>query len=258
MKKIKLIVSALLFSISINAQISLENTYSGNSNVTSIGFVNLANSGDKYVINDVSLSQIKLYNLNHTLWKTIPIPSLPNSTSYYYQNISENLFDLDSEVECLIVYAGATIQEYQIAVINENGNVIFNKTSCGFSGIHKTENNSYKLLLSDYTNTNKYVYSLPGTSSNLGVIDNGVIGKVGLSFPNPTSQLITLPYDLGTSNSIGTMNIYNINGQIVESFTVDNTFTNILLDVSSYAIGTYRYSIIIDGIESTSNSFIKQ
>jgi hypothetical protein len=94
MIKVKFFVSALLISNSINAQISLEHTYSGNSTNSSIGFINLSASGDKYVINDFSLNQIKLYNTNHSLWKTITIPSLPNTIGYYYQNISENLFNI--------------------------------------------------------------------------------------------------------------------------------------------------------------------
>jgi hypothetical protein len=258
MTKVKFIVSALLISSSINAQISLEHTYSGNSNNSSIGFVNLSTSGDKYVINDVSLNQIKLYNSNHSLWKTITIPTIPNTIGYYYQNISENLFNTDNQVECLIIYQGATILDYQVAVINENGTIAFSKQSAAFSGILKTANNNFKLLLNDMASYDKLVYSLPGTSSNLGLPNGEAVGQVGVSYPNPTNQFITLPYDLNETNSTAEMNIYNINGQIIESFNIDNSFNSILLDLSNYTAGTYRYNITVNGIESSSNSFIKQ
>lgn len=258
MKKIKLFVAILLISNSINAQIILEKTYAGNSNNSSIGFVNLANSGGKYVINDVAQYQIRLYNLNHSIWKTIPVPSDPNSTAYYYLNISENLFDLDAQVECLIAYAGGSLQASQIAVINEDGNVLFSKIGSSFGGIFKLENNTFKMLFSDYTNYNKYVYSLPGTSINVGGPNGGEVGKVGRSFPNPSENIISLPYDLSAADGTGSMIIYNMNGQIVESFIVDKTFNNILLDISAYASGAYRYSISVNGIQSNSQSFIKQ
>ncbi len=258
MTKIKFIISALMISGSINAQITLEHTYSGNSNNSQIGFVNLSISGDKYVINDASLNQIKLYNTNHSLWKTITIPSLPNTIGYYYQNISENLFNTDNQVECLIVYQGSSIPGYQVAVINENGTIIFSKQGAAFGGINKTTNNNFKLILNDMVNNDKLVYSLPGTSSNLGLQNGDDIGQIGVSFPNPTNQLITLPYNLNGLNSTAVLTIYNIQGNIIESFNVDNSFDSILLDLSNYSSGTYRYNITVNGVESSSNSFIKQ
>lgn len=167
MKKIKLLVATLLISNVISAQITLENTYSGNQNYSNFDMVNLKNSGSKYVIIDYSLNEIKLYNLNHTLWKTISLPTIPGFDGYYYENISENLFDLDGQVECLIIFYNTNTYLEQTVVLNEDGTFEFVKQNSFFEGIVKTENNDFKLIFKDAVNYNKTIYSLPGTSSNL-------------------------------------------------------------------------------------------
>jgi hypothetical protein len=258
MNKLKTTVLALLTSISINAQISLENTYIGNTNASSLRFVNLSNSGDKFVLFEPALNQIKLYNLNHTIWKTVSIPVISGFTPQVVYNTSESLFNIDGQVEFLVQYNNSSTFQYYIKVFGETGTILLDAPNCFYNGISSTESNSFKLLLNDGINSNRYVYSLPGTSSNLGLPNGGVTGQVGVSYPNPTSQFITLPYDLNETNSIGVMKIYDAYGQIIESLNVDNSFNSILLDLSNYSSGTYRYNITVNGVESISNSFIKQ
>lgn len=124
------------------------------------------------MIIDYSLNEIKLYNLNHTLWKTITLPTIPGFDGYYYENISENLFDLDGQVECLIIFYNTNTYLEQTVVLNEDGTLEFVKQNSFFESIVKTENNDFKLIFKDAVNNNKTIYSLPGTSSNLG-LNNG-------------------------------------------------------------------------------------
>lgn len=256
MKKIYLSIATILVSISLNAQITLENTYNGLTYYASCKMINL-NSGDKYVFYDATINQLKLYNTNHSLWKTISIPTIPNYTFHYYENISENLFNTNEQVECLITYYNPTDYNQHTALINENGSIAFIKLNSYFDGIKVTENNSYKLLLSDALNNDKYVYSLPGTSSNLGISNDEKTLNIGHSYPNPANQFITLPYEIKVKNTIGLVTIYDASGKVVESFKVDDTFNNIILDLSSYSAGTYHYNLIVNGIESNAKTFIK-
>jgi len=69
-------------------------------------------------------------------------------------------------------------------------------------------------------------------------------------YPNPANTTITLPYQLKQGEK-SAMHIYNINGQLVETKQVDYVFDKILLNVSSYASGTYFYEV-----NGVSNKFI--
>lgn len=261
MNKIKLLFTTLVLATSVNSQISLENSYNLNSNSGYLTLNNFAVSGYKYLSYDPSLQQIKLYNLNHSLWKTINIPSIPNFTIQTISSIyvTENLFNTDSQVEYAAQYINTTVTPIQwyLKIYDENGNTVADIPNRLISQVVPASSNTFKLIVSD-GNFIREVYSLPGTSSNVGLPNGGVTGQVGVSYPNPTSQIITLPYDLNGSSSTAVMNIYNLNGQIIESFNVDNSFNSVLLDVSNYTSGTYRYSITVNGIESVSSSFIKQ
>ncbi|NLK91899.1 MAG: T9SS type A sorting domain-containing protein [Bacteroidales bacterium] len=261
MKKIKLIVAALLLlTSSVNAQITLENTYNVVSSSSSLTTVQLSNSGYKFVLTEPTTFQVKLYNTNHSIWKTINVPTISGFTWLGVYNISEGLFNTDNQVECVACYANhsTTPSQYYTKVIDENGTVIKDIPNRIYAGVRATSSNTFKLIVNDNNNMIRDVYSLPGTSSNLGLPNGGVEGQVGISYPNPTNQFITLPYDLNGTSSTAVLKIYNVNGQIIESFNIDNSFNSILLDVSNYASGTYRYNINVNGVESSSNSFIKQ
>lgn len=259
MKKIKLIVAGLLLTSSVEAQITLENTYNVAGSSSYLTTIQLSNSGYKFVLTEPTLSQVKLYNTNHSIWKTINVPTISGFTLIGVYNISEGLFNVDSQVECVAYYANYSTTPVQLytKVIDETGTVIKDIPDRAYAGVAATSSNTFKLIVND-NNMIRDVYSLPGTSSNLGLPNGGVTGQVGVSYPNPTSQFITLPYDLNESNSTGVMNIYNVSGQIIESFNIDNSFNSILLDLSNYSSGTYRYNITVNGVESSSNSFIKQ
>lgn len=242
MRNLKITALALLATTSINAQINLEHTYSLSATNSTLTTIQLANSGYKFVLNEPSLNQVKLYNTNHSLWKTITIPTIPGFTLSNVMHISENLFNLDAQVECVAYYynISTTPAQYYTKIINENGTVIKDFPDKIPAGVVATASNTFKFIVSD-ANLIREVYSLPGTSSNLGVFDNEET-SVGFSYPNPASQFITLPYHLNGTNT-GIMTIYNLTGQVIESFDVDTTFDSILLDVSNYPSGMYLYGI---------------
>jgi hypothetical protein len=242
MRSLKMTVLALLVATSINAQINLEHTYNVSATNSTLTTIQLANSGYKFVLNEPSLNQVKLYNTNHSLWKTITVPTIPGFTLSNVMHISENLFNLDAQVEYIAYYynISTTPAQYYTKIINENGTVIKDFPDRIPAGVVATGANTFKLIVSD-ANLIREVYSLPGTSNNLGVFDNEGT-SVGFSYPNPASHFITLPYNLNGTNT-GVLTIYNLSGQVVESFDVDTTFDSILLDVSNYPTGMYRYGI---------------
>lgn len=111
---------AVLAAISSNAQINLENTYNVSAVNSGLTIVQLANSGYKYVLTEPTLYQVKLYNINHSLWKTIPVPTISGYSLLGVMHISENLFNLDAQVECVVYYANysTTPAQYYTKIIN--------------------------------------------------------------------------------------------------------------------------------------------
>jgi hypothetical protein len=87
-----------LSSVQLKAQISFEDTLSVGASNASNGLIRFRYAGDKYFsVKDTT--SIELYNLNHTLYKSIALPntSLYGGTSnYLVLYISETLFDNDS------------------------------------------------------------------------------------------------------------------------------------------------------------------
>lgn len=264
MKKVTLSFILFFSTLGLNSQINLEHTYTVSGASASIRIIQLANSGYKYCVYEFNTNQFKLYNTDHSLWKTITYPTISGSTASVW-NISETLFNTDGLIEYIVHYTTSTSPfQYQIKILNENGVLIKDLPNRTYTAITPPNNivqsigvNSYKLVVSD-GNTIREVYSLPGTTSNLGVSDNPMSELSGISFPNPTSQTITIPYQLANGQTSGQLKIYNSTGALIESFQVDSNFNDLILDVSSYSNGVYLYKIVSNGIESESKSFVKQ
>ena len=99
MKKLSLIAAFLLPFLAFG-QINLENTYNYSGTYT-----RLSNSGDKFYIMDVAASQCRVYNANHTLWKTINLTVPSGNYLYDIKYLSENLFTTDNSL-CLAYEIG--------------------------------------------------------------------------------------------------------------------------------------------------------
>ena len=99
MKKSILLLVFLVTMMTSNAQISLEKTYNA-----STGITQLAISGYKYFLMDVVNNQCRVYNMDHSLWKTINL-SVPSGMYLYdIKFVSETLFNSDSKVELAYIY----------------------------------------------------------------------------------------------------------------------------------------------------------
>jgi hypothetical protein len=93
MKKINLLALFALFNGVLFSQINLEHTYNVNANSSYVSAVEFATDGYKYVVQEPSLNEIRIYNLNHSLWKTIPIPTVTTHTIVGVYSLSQKLFD---------------------------------------------------------------------------------------------------------------------------------------------------------------------
>ena len=63
------------------------------------------------------------------------------------------------------------------------------------------------------------------------------------AYPNPTADQIVIPYDLQGKTNKGFIQIISSNGKVIGRYTVDNTFRELLLDVSNFSSGIYQYTL---------------
>ena len=250
MKQIVFVVIFLLtLASSIKSQVTLEHTYTG----VSAAYINLPVAGYKYYVMDVSNSQCKLYNNDHSLWKTISL-SIP--ANYYLcdiQFVSENLFNTDNSIELLYVSciynSSLAYYTYDTRIASESGTLLLNVPGGGYSYIYPAQNGS-KLLVWEYDfsifpeNISTNVYSIPGQAA-AGSIELPAVNSFSLrnAFPNPTSSTVTVPYYLPESINKAELKVYNASGNLVKSYVVDRTFDNIVIPTNDLASGMYFYRI---------------
>ncbi len=110
-------------------QFLLENTYP----YENLSRIVLENSGEKYFVLDKISGQAKIYNADHSLWKSINLP-IPATTLYSgISFVSETKINPDALLEVGYSYAtSATNPVYEGVIINENGAIL--KTIPGASG----------------------------------------------------------------------------------------------------------------------------
>ena len=99
--------------------------------------------------------------------------------------------------------------------------------------------------------TSKYqtdVYSLPGNGTSTDV-NNVPAKQFAKPYPNPTHGTINLPYEL--SSTTGQMQIFDINGRLMETRLISRQQDVLELNTTNYPAGMYFYQV-----EGTSQSFI--
>lgn len=145
MKTIVFASICILIAFVTNAQITLDKKYDYSTSI-----VNLETLGYKYFIMDVPNGQCRIYNYDHSLFKTINC-NVPGG--YYLSDIkfiSEKLFDTDSGIELLCSFykynSSMNYYEYASKIINEDGSLIQLINGALYNFINYTSEKTYKLF----------------------------------------------------------------------------------------------------------------
>jgi hypothetical protein len=263
MKRLAFLITILVFLASgSSAQITLEHTYAG----VSAAYIHLPVAGYKYYVMDVANKQCRLYNNDHSLWKTINL-SIP--ANYYLcdiQYVTEDLFNTDNLIEMLYVSCNYNTSlayyTYDTRIINENGTTLFSMPGAGYSYIYPAETGS-KLLVWFYDfsvfpeTVNTMVYSIPGQvyTAMADDIENSDISQPG-AYPNPAYGEVNIPYALPANVMQAELKLYTMNGTLVKSYTIDHTFNSIQVKTSELPAGLYVYRIDSDGYKSEAFKFL--
>lgn len=279
MKKTLLLLAACLALIQVKAQITLDQVYPNASQ--KLYMVNLEVSGMKYVVkSDVQNNRfIKLYNLNHSLWKTINCNAMPTATytfgggtantQYNFDAIciSEKVFDCDDDIEFMYVSAYANISCFT-GIYKENGTALLVADSMApfvkinvpnqFKPLYNTPSGA-KLILS-HINGDAKVYSLPCVISNtVTLLEKNALKDqehVLSAYPNPSYYQTTVEYKLPAGTTKAEIVISDLSGREIKRYTVDDSFSNILIPQHEMAAGTYIYSLVSEGKAISSKKII--
>jgi hypothetical protein len=269
-KAVLIMIAAQLVALSAFSQITLNNTFTVSTNGGyGFYFSKLGLAGYKYVIHDNQAKTLVLYNTNNTVYKTIPIPS-SITTGYYVGWLSDDLFNLNANVEYALVTYGTVSK---VHIFDETGALLFSRDSANLgnfydvnpvmsqSGIFRTPN-GVKMRIMRYANatgplaSSYELYDLPGnlpcqqcsaTGTVLGISTSGEVGEEeALFYPNPAQHNLKLKYELPAGSRQATIEILDVTGKKIESMEVTNNFSHILLP-ADYNSGLYFYALYVDG-----------
>jgi len=257
----------LAFTVSVNAQVTLEHTYDsastfayGSPAVSSqLMIIKFEVSGERYVKIDRWGKKILIYDMNHALVKTISLATVPLDANGALADIlylSENLFDTDSGIEFLYSYANNP--DNFTGIYNDDGSLIFSDTGAAVVKInfHLQQYPIYnttvgtKMILSykgnDISSRKAKVFSLPGTLTTAIQQSNGqLIEMQGISnpYPNPTNNTTRVDYALPNGVNQGEIVFYDLQGKEIKRFKVDRTFDSLLISTNDIPAGTYYYQL---------------
>ncbi len=249
MKKLSFILVALFFSLTGFSQIAFESSYAYSGT-----FTQLANSGDKFFIMDIGLNQCRIYNTNHTIWKTLTISVPANNYLYDIQYVSENLFTTDNSLCLVYTYysydAVNLYYTYTTNIVKENGNMLLTLPGCQYYYATSLSDGSTKLVtytfdysLSPYT-IETAVYDLPGTLY-LSVKNNpeNTTNNRLSAFPNPAADRLTLNYELPAGTTTATMFITDFQGRQIGNYPLNVNTNHFEISVGQLPKGVYLYSV---------------
>lgn len=265
--KTKSLLFILMLTGILNAQITLENSYNATTIYGNFSVINLSSSGYKYCYANYANKTVKLYNLNHSIWKTINLP-VPNGYSVYsVYNVSESLFNTDASIE--VAYTSflynftvtPAIWNYEGKVVNETGTSLVTIPDCQSLSVSNTGPNGWKLIATiDSTNKSSIksfdVYSLVGSLPLITAIHNETPVDMGSSLtPNPSGDRVRIDYNLPPGVTSGEITLFDLNGSELKRYAVDNSFTSLDLNNGDLPSGTYFYKISA-GNNSTTKKMI--
>lgn len=263
MKRILLSAWTVLVITTLSAQVTLQKTYDYSASV-----VKLETFGYKYFIMDVPNSQCRIYNIDHSIFKTI---SCAVPSGYYLSNItyiSENLFDTDSKIELAYTYykyVATTSSYYYIygsKVVNESGINLITIDGAQYIYAIKTGDTSYQFFAYcfDYSVFPEKVwtniYNLPGT---LATDANTLCEQSAFSmnvYPNPASNVVNLIYELPQNIKSADLYMIDSNGRIVKKFLVDGHTDHLALSIGELSAGVYHYYLEYNNKRTSSKKLL--
>lgn len=209
--------------------------------------IKLENSGEKYYTSENPTTNfIKVYNPDHTLWKSIflDIPFDFGSVGLRVDIISETKIAADSLLEigyCYVYYSPLMYEEFYGKICNENGLTYLDTTgtqSYTLSVFPDLPNKLIELInFPDvFENTPNYktsIYSIDATMGTSGFQKNSTIDVA----PNPSNSVV----NIASTTQIVEASIFNILGAKVKDVKAQNLTK---INVENLPSGMYLLTLL--------------
>ncbi len=252
MKKI-LWIALLLISVKGFTQITLEHTYPVETSIVEI-------SPNYWNYYNATGNTLYIYSLNHSLITSfqITIPIGHEFDGAYF--LSKGLFTSDtSQYAFEGVFSDTAAGGYLFGICDiqtQNGTTLLEVDSC-FGGDIANTSEGTKFLVEIGEKGYTQIYDLPGAYFTGIPRPHGDGSDVNNAYPNPTADVIHLPYTLN-GNEQGELIVTNMSGQLLKQYTVTNAFSDILLNTNDLPKGCYLYYLITNGTNSAAKQFVVQ
>lgn len=215
----------------------------------------------KYYLLDFSTDECIIYNLDHSIWKTISLPVPSGFYSCELGLVSQHLFNTDDKIELVYVYYNYIQTSptdgyyvYGSIILNEDGEILLTNDGIRYSYIKEIGDSNYQLFMYGYNYSvwpNEMwtdIYNIGGISEEIKEIyfnsANSLKSmQISALYPVPANETVTIEYELLQNTDNVFVKIYSSSGILVDSKQIDNTFSSLILDVSSYSSGGYSFSI---------------
>ncbi len=248
-----ILLFSMFLGLQATAQVTLEKSYDHSLSVTRINETDY-----KYFLMDVGLSQCRVYNLDHTLDKTISIVLPPNYYLFDIKFVTHNLFNTDNSIELWYsAYEYTTLEtgRYTSGIVTENGTVLATIPGGLYAYIKEAGEDVYKLVVYayDYSVTpgtvKTHIYSLPTSPTAAAHVTSALADP----YPNPSSGTITLPLLSGMGEAL--LQVTSVTGQtMLEKMTSGEPVYR--LNTNGWLPGIYSYRLVKNGESSESKLFV--
>ena len=259
MRKTLLFLLLLPYGL-INAQISYEASYDHSG-----AFIQLAGSGHKFYLMDVGNEQCRIYNMDHSVWKTVSLNVPDNHYLYDIRYVSENLFTNDNTLAlCYIYYNYDEVNQYYTytaKVITEGGSELLTIPGAQYvyvnnAGPDGTKLTAYAYDYSVYPSTvQTVIYDLPGQLVSNVADDPGILESPP-PYPNPATDYTIIPYEIPAGNDRAKVLLNDATGKTVRTFRVDRNFKTLHVDTRQFPKGVYFYHLESGGLTSETGKII--
>jgi len=246
MKTTLLSILLILAGLALKSQIQLEQSYSFSGALTKI------DEGEyKYFVMDVPLKECRIYNEDHSLFKTV---NLQVPSDYFLSDIkfvSRKIFNSDDNIELLFIYYKTDlinseyVYTYGMKVVNELGIELLNLSDGGFAEL-KTGSNGTKLLAYRYIWHDSYylvytnVYALGGTTKSAAA----QLQPSMKIYPNPADETLHVELADLSMHSGGQITIHDMAGHQMINQPFPSKTGQLSFGTEEWVPGTYILNIV--------------
>jgi hypothetical protein len=217
---------------SLQAQVTHEQTYDRYTQVVTYP----GELVPKYFQLVADKQQAKFYKADHSLFKTIDIPTVPGVLQHF-NYLSAKTFDTDGGKEYLVTYRDTATGENYVRIYDDDKTIMLD--TLGHYGLIKSMGEDQQVLMVyNYTHdtTTTKVYSLGGNETPVDYQRSTFRFDV---YPNPTTDYFRVALESIPVQRSVHYKLFNVSGKLVREERVPHNQNNFRINVQSLSPGVY-------------------